>query len=408
MMARQPLAIGTAGNFTERHHPDKPTGAKWQAYCTFRDLDGKTRQIERWAETKTKVRAALNEAIRDRQTPGSYAGALTAQSRFSAAAEQWIPRIERNRAPRTIQAYRWVLSHHVLPALGELRLMECTAGRLDDYMDALDERGLSANTRRNIKSVVSGVLGFAVRHKALTENPARHMSRIEDKGRRRVRALAPDELADFLARLDDLRCGHHLDAERAVADGCRMCAAQRRTLPDMVRFMLGTGARIGECLAVRWCDLELDATPPLALLGPTLVRVPGEGLRRQQDGKTKAATRTIALPGSLATMLTVRRPADASDGDPVFPSASYTWWDPANAQDALRKARARTGFDWVTSHVFRKTAATVLDDAGLSARQIADQLGHARPSLTQDVYMGRGTLNPAAATALDEAYRAGR
>jgi integrase len=34
-------------------------------------------------------------------------------------------------------------------------------------------------------------------------------------------------------------------------------------------------------------------------------------------------------------------------------------------------------------------------------RQIADQLGHARPSLTQDVYMGRKAKNPAAAEALE-------
>ena len=32
---------------------------------------------------------------------------------------------------------------------------------------------------------------------------------------------------------------------------------------------------------------------------------------------------------------------------------------------------------WVTSHTFRKTAATILEEAALSARLIADQLGHA-------------------------------
>ena len=30
---------------------------------------------------------------------------------------------------------------------------------------------------------------------------------------------------------------------------------------------------------------------------------------------------------------------------------------------------------------------TILDEAALSARLIADQLGHARPSMTQDVYL---------------------
>jgi DNA-binding transcriptional LysR family regulator len=32
----------------------------------------------------------------------------------------------------------------------------------------------------------------------------------------------------------------------------------------------------------------------------------------------------------------------------------------------------RIGFDRVTSHTFRKTGATGLDEAGISARQIAD------------------------------------
>ena len=58
---------------------------------------------------------------------------------------------------------------------------------------------------------------------------------------------------------------------------------------------------------------------------------------------------------------------------------------------------------WITSHTFRKTNAAILDDAGLSARQIADQLGHARPSLTMDVYMGRGDTTRAAAVALERA-----
>jgi len=57
----------------------------------------------------------------------------------------------------------------------------------------------------------------------------------------------------------------------------------------------------------------------------------------------------------------------------------------------------------VTSHDFRKTTATLLDDAGLSARLIADQLGHARPSMTQDVYMGRKAVDVRASEALEGA-----
>jgi integrase len=60
---------------------------------------------------------------------------------------------------------------------------------------------------------------------------------------------------------------------------------------------------------------------------------------------------------------------------------------------------------WVTSHKFRKTTATILDDAGQSARKIADQLGHSRTSTTQDDYIGRKVRNPDAAKILGNALR---
>ncbi|MEU0507271.1 tyrosine-type recombinase/integrase [Nocardia sp. NPDC005998] len=59
--------------------------------------------------------------------------------------------------------------------------------------------------------------------------------------------------------------------------------------------------------------------------------------------------------------------------------------------------------DDITAHSFRGAVATILDDAGLSARITADVLGHADPSMTQRRYMARGRVHVAAAAALDEA-----
>jgi integrase len=59
------------------------------------------------------------------------------------------------------------------------------------------------------------------------------------------------------------------------------------------------------------------------------------------------------------------------------------------------------GFAWVTSHVFRNAA--IVDRAGLTARVIADQLGHSKPSMTRDVFHGRQLVSPVAAEALEGA-----
>jgi integrase len=96
-------------------------------------------------------------------------------------------------------------------------------------------------------------------------------------------------------------------------------------------------------------------------------------------------------------------PADekARQEAPVFPAPLGGWRDPSNTQADLRAAFSGAGFGHITSHVLRKTTATMLDHAGLSARAIADQLGHANPSLTQDVYLGRQVASTGAAVALE-------
>jgi len=43
----------------------------------------------------------------------------------------------------------------------------------------------------------------------------------------------------------------------------------------------------------------------------------------------------------------------------------------------------------------------MLDEAGLSAKVIADQLGHARPSRTHDVHMGRKVVDARVAGPVD-------
>ncbi|TFD70192.1 hypothetical protein E3T38_05735 [Cryobacterium sp. Hb1] len=65
--------------------------------------------------------------------------------------------------------------------------------------------------------------------------------------------------------------------------------------------------------------------------------------------------------------------------------------DPRNTSRDWRMARDRIGYPTVTAHSFRKTVVTALNQSGLSAREIAEYLGHANSSLTQDVYMAKNT-----------------
>jgi len=84
----------------------------------------------------------------------------------------------------------------------------------------------------------------------------------------------------------------------------------------------------------------------------------------------------------------------------TFPSPIGRVRDSSNTCADLRRALSEVGFSWVSSHTSRKTVATRLDEAGLSARSIAELLGHAAPSMTQNVYLGRWLANSDAAKVL--------
>ncbi|WP_246633036.1 tyrosine-type recombinase/integrase [Pseudonocardia nigra] len=286
------------------------------------------------------------------------------------------------RSPNTAQLYRLNLTTHVLPALGEVRLRELSVPRLDRFVQTL-QLNCGAATAKIARTVLSGALGMAVRHGAISSNPVRDIGRITNTPLRRPRALTPDERREWIAHL------------KADPD------AVRKDLPDLCEWMLGTGVRVGEALAVSWDDVDLTAG--VVHINHTIVRIKGVGLIRKGT-KSNAGERTLRLPAFALAMLRRRKLAAGGHG-PVFPDSRGGWRDPSNTSRDLRNARGSEEFAWVTSHVFRKTAATELDRAGLSARQIADQLGHAKVSMTQDRYLGRGAVGKEAADALDRAHR---
>jgi integrase len=125
-------------------------------------------------------------------------------------------------------------------------------------------------------------------------------------------------------------------------------------------------------------------------------------LVRVDETKTAAGRRTIPLPAFAITALSERRARPfVGEQSVIFASTSGTLRDPDNFAGQWRAARDELGVPDVSTHAFRKTVATLIDDAGLSARIGADHLGHAKVSMTQDRYMSRGQVHPAVAELLE-------
>jgi integrase len=342
------------------------------ARTQVRDADGVTRPVKRHGRTKTDAVTRLRAALTHRSGT-AVSGQIRPESKLKDVAALWFAEQERLAAQGTLQMttvdqYRDHYRRHILKAMGELRIVECTVSAVHGCLVAIAER--SASTAKTCRTVLSGILGYATIHKALDSNPVRDAGKITVPTRRPAVAMDIGQVIDWLAKLEA--------SEDAV----------RWDLPDLSRWLLATGVRIGEALAVSWDEVDILAgTVEIAW---HLVTIRGQGLVRAVSTKT-ATDRDLTLPGWAVTMLKRRKLSTGGrSGAPVFPDSLGSWRDPRAVRKHLRAVRAEAGYDWLTSHSLgRKTVATLLDEAGASARQIADQLGHARVSMTQDVYMKR-------------------
>jgi integrase len=381
MAGRPPLPVGTHGKI--RIRALTPTGSRtrlFRGWTYYRDVDGRSRLVSRSGPSAAAAERELKKALVGRSA-GVGSSEITSDTRVRTVADKWFETVQAavdagDRSPNTGTLYRGLLDRHLLPAFGDLRVGELTTGRLDPVLLAIKKRA-GASTAKSCRTVVSGFLGHAARSDAVATNAARNTSAISTKPMKKPRALTAEECASWLQQL--------------AADE----DAVRKDLLDITIFMLATGVRIGETIGVTWDEVDLDAGT--VVVDWNVIRVKGQGLRREST-KTTAGSRVLKLPHFAVDMLQAR--PKRSRSSPVFPDSNGSWRDPSNTSRDLRQARGSEEFEWVTSHVFRKTCATILDDEGFTARQIADVLGHARPSMTQDVYMGRKGSDVMAAAAL--------
>lgn len=381
MAGRPPLRIGQHGKIT-RIQVDNDT---WIARCRYRDSDGVTRIVERRSPATDqygkRAEDALMEALTTRQH--SDGGEITLDTKIIDLVTRHIDRLEEDgRADRTIDTYRYC-SKLLTKIIAGVRVREATPARIDAAIRSMRNAHGDVLAVQS-KTIMKGGLQLAVMADVLLANPARDVSPMQSKkkGVKGAKALTGDELRNMMTQLRE----------------SELC--QRHDLVDPITLFVATGLRISELLGLRWTDFDAKASE-IAITGK-VVRSSGKGLRRIDETKTAAGTRTLPLPTFGAAVLTARRSLPyMGEQKMIFPSTAGTWRDPDNFRARWREVRDALGVPDATSHSFRKTVATLIDDEGLSARIGADHLGHSRISMTQDKYMARGRKHTAVAEMLD-------
>lgn len=369
MAGRPPLPIGTYG---EIRTYKRPPG--WLATTYFRDTDGVTRPISAKGPTKGAARTALLSKLADRAAHSG--GTIDRDSSVLQCAEAWLVEVDgSDRAVQTKRRYREITEGYIMPRLGSYRLREVSVSAVERVVWQLID-DVSLSTARKTRDLLSQVFGLAVRHGAMTVNPVAGLPRLP-KSVSDPQAVPLDVLGKLRTAIARWERGLPVDGSKPEKP--RRGAPPRRDLLDVLDLLVGTGARIGEVLALRWSDVDFGERVTVHLQGTVIYDQDAKPtIRRQDVPKTAKSNRRLVLPAFAAATLLRKWVQDGrTTNDAVFPNTRGFWRDPGQIRKWLRAVRKEMGPELaeVTPHSFRRTVATLIEnEQGVSAA--ADQLGN--------------------------------
>jgi len=332
-------------------------GKRWRG--RYVDPNG----VERSQAFATKIEAQkfLDGDVTTKVVTGTWVDPDRSGVLFKVVAEKWYS-TKKLRKPKTVAGYRSLLDTLVLPRWGSLPLRDIEFEDVQEWIVTLSTsgsyrfagRGLSASRVIQAYQVIDQILRFAIKAKRLAVNPAEELD---------LPQKSPAEKR-YLTHLEVLRLA--------------MAAGRFRPLVFSLAY---TGIRFGEAVALKVCDIDLDAKR--ITVSRSATHVAGQGI---VETDTKNHTRRrVPIPDFLVKELG----KFVENRDPValafesrksghLPLGEFRW--------AFDLATAAAGLDGLVPHGLRHTAASLAIKAGANIKVVQKMLGHKTATLTLDLY----------------------
>jgi integrase len=187
-----------------------------------------------YGKTRKDVAAKLATALSRREDGLVFdAGILTIEEYL----ERWLSDCVRDTVKAsTCSSYEQLVSKHVVPNLGHIRLKTLTATHVRGLLRQKLDAGLSPRTVQYIRFVLRKALDQAVADNLIPRNPVASVKSPQVR-REEINPLSPEQARHFLRTTAE--SADRLEALYAVAIHC--------------------GLRQGELLALKWEDVDLEA-----------------------------------------------------------------------------------------------------------------------------------------------------
>ncbi|TFC86952.1 tyrosine-type recombinase/integrase [Cryobacterium sp. TMT3-29-2] len=396
-MGKPQIPAGELGKIGVKRLPS----GRYRARASTRDDSGALHRLGATAEIEERARTEVGRQAMALSTGGF--GSLAPSNTVADAVELWLPQIL-TRAKTgsltysTYESYETTARLVILPRCGGVQLDRLTVGRCDRILQKILEEE-SILKARHARADLSLICGYAVRDDAMGANPVRDVQRLPTTPKKES-TLTTVQITTIRKLMQQWRITRE--------DGPR---PNYRILIDGMEIMLGTSIRIGECLGLRRCDVDMTTLPPTLVVNGTIVSTKAEGIHRKASPKRSRQRRSIALPSMAAAA--VRRRLALADPDPeasLFATKSGHSLSVSNYERLLRSliaderanlVKLGVDVDEYTTHIYRRTAATLIERAAgitLASRL----LGHANEQTTRNSYIVTADLvDPVTAEILD-------
>ncbi|QNE46117.1 tyrosine-type recombinase/integrase [Glaciihabitans sp. INWT7] len=358
----------------------------YRARARARDDAGKLHQLVVVADTEDAARLALQRKVEALST-STFAG-VTGANTIAEVGASWLEQV-RARAIAgsltfsTYESYETVVRCVLLPQCGGITLDALTVGRCDRIIQAIMlQRSVSAARRARV--VLGQICGYAVRDDAIRYNPVRDVQRLP-LGEKKTSILIPAQIVGIRELMQHWR--------ETPTNGPR---PDYRALIDGMDIMLGTSARVGECIGLRRCDVDMTTAPPTLLINGTIVQTKEHGITRKDSPKRTRQRRRVSLPALAAAAVRRRLAlAESSKDALLFATKNGNPISVSNYERLLRsfiddnfeeleKLDVEVGH--YSTHIYRRTTATLVERAvGLTLA--SRLLGHASEQITRTSYV---------------------
>jgi integrase len=276
--------------------------------------------------------------------------------------------------PVTAEHYKSNVKNHIAPLFGNKKLKDITTSDVSAFLTSLTCKPLTA---KKIKIVFHSIMKYAVSQKYIASNPC---------GGAIWKEVTEQEFGE-------------IENVLTLQQAQKLLKMLEEYSPfnTIVKLLMFTGMRSGECLGLRWDSIDFDRKT--IFIDKTLSYANNTWFLTSP--KTPRSTRTICIDDTAISILLKHKEEQDKQkeivGDAwqhpelVFTSCTGHWYDRSLLNTQFRRYIDRHKDELglthnLTIHGLRHTNAALLLYAGEDIENISAHLGHASADITSRVY----------------------